>query len=118
MIREANVQEEFNFHNLGGVHGSVRMAGLIVLFAMCFVLPVSKLSIASARDWYQKLGLPVFPIWGVGIVVIAVAFMAFPRFVLGKSLFVMDETGEFLLGVGMMAFALTECLRRPATPTA
>ena len=103
-MQAANVQHEFNFHNLEAIHSNIRMIGLLVIGVLCFVMPVSnKLLLQSA---YERLGVPVFPLWASGIVAIAIMFMAYPRFVLGRIIFAMDEVGELLLGIAFLCFAL------------
>ncbi len=100
---EANVQHEFNFHNLEGIHGNIRMIGLLVIGILCFVIPVSnKLLLQSA---YERLSMPIFPLWASGIVAIAIMFMAGPRLE-GRIIFAMDEVGEVLLGIAFLCFAL------------
>ena len=39
-LASVNVQEETNFHNIEGIHGSIRAMAVLVIFAICFVLQV------------------------------------------------------------------------------
>ncbi|MBU0719689.1 MAG: hypothetical protein KJ749_15705 [Planctomycetes bacterium] len=112
-LQQINVQNEFNVHNIVGIHENVRLAGLIVILVICFILPVTNASIPEARVFYQRLKLPVCPIHAMGVVIIAVTFMAYPRWILGRIIPNLDEVGEFLLSVGLLAFAAAEysCVR-------
>ena len=109
-LQSVNVQREFNFHNLDGIHGNVRAAGLLLIGVLCYLMPLSNQFVAPMRSLYQKLRLPVCPLWASGIVTIAVLFMAYPRFVLGRIIFNTDEVGEFLLGMAFLAFAVDALL--------
>lgn len=117
MMQRVNVQDEFNLHNLAGIHDKSRMLGLIVLFVMCVLLPATYYVIPRLRALYQRLRLPVYPLGAVSVYFIATAFMAYPRLVLGRIIQNLDEVGEFLLAVGLLAFALVEYNRaRRASP--
>ena len=111
IMHQVNVQEEFNLHNLAGIHDKSRMLGLIVLFVMCVLLPATYYAIPRMRALYQRLRFPVYPLGAVSVYLIATAFMAYPRLVLGQIIQNLDEVGEFLLGVGLLAFALVEYYR-------
>ena len=119
MMHQVNVQDEFNLHNLAGIHDKSRMLGLIVLFVMCVVLPAAYYVIPRAQSLCNQLRLPVYPLGAVSVYLIATAFMAYPRLVLGRIIQNLDEVGEFLLSVGLLAFALVEYYRaRRADPGA
>ncbi len=112
-VEDLNVQEEFTLHNLEGIHGSVRLVSLIVIFGLCVVLPVTKARSAPARDLFSRLRLPVCPLWCAPVVLISFVLMAYPRLVLGRVVFNIDEVAEFLLSGVFLLFAVNEAVVDP-----
>ena len=104
-LAEINVQGEANFHNIEGIHGSIRMLGLLVVLGICYVVPLADRFVPPLRRLIVKLRHPVFPLWATGIVTAAILLMAVPRFFLGGVIFELDELGEFCLGIAFLIFA-------------
>lgn len=113
-LRESNVQNEFNLHNLQGVHGVVRAASLVVLLGLFVVLPFL-MRLAPLRKLAQRWNVPVPPAWSTVIAVIATAFMAVPR-LQGEVVFALDEAGELYFGVLALWFAVV-VVRRGVGPS-
>ena len=87
------------------------MVGLLVQLVISFLMPVTNTFVPVAGALYQRLGLPVVPIWVTPVATVAAAFMAYPRWVLGRIFQTMDETGELFVGVAMLTFAVNEVVR-------
>ena len=104
-LAEINVQGEANFHNIEGIHGSIRMLGLLVIMGICYAAPLTNQFIRPLRNLFAKLRHPIFPLWATGIVTASILLMAVPRFFLGGEIFELDELGEFCLGIAFLIFA-------------
>lgn len=99
-----NVQGEINFHNIEGIHGSIRLVGLLVVLAICYAVPLSERWIPRLGQLYARLRVPVFPLWATGIVTVAILLMAVPRLAWGQIIFEIDELGELCLAVAFVIF--------------
>lgn len=105
-LNNLNVQNELNFHNIYGIHDKVRLIGVLVVFLICYVLPLSNWLSPVLKSYYQKFKLPVYPLWLSGIVTMALSLMVVPRLALGKEVFNLDEVGELYLAIGFFGFSL------------
>lgn len=122
-FENANVQQEFNLHNLDGIHGNVRAAGLLIVGVLCFLMPLADRLIEPVHRLFQHFAVPVFPLQATFAVALAMGFMVYPRIVSGEVVFAMDEVAELFLAVGffwhaMSTYALysTPTSARVATP--
>jgi len=104
-LAEINVQGEANLHNIEGIHGSIRMLGLLVILGICYAAPLADRFIRPLHELFAKLRHPIFPLWATGIVTAAILLMAVPRFFLGEVIFELDELGEFCLSIAFLIFA-------------
>ena len=104
-LNNVNVQDEFNFHNVEGVHDKVRAIGLLIVSAICYIMPISEKISVRVKHFYEKIKFPVYRLWLVGIVTIAILFMAVPRLLLGEVIFNLDEVGELYLAIGFFLFS-------------
>ena len=108
-LSEVNVQQEFNFHNIDGIHQNIRFFAVLFVFIFCYLIPLSNHYSDKLHRLYQRWQLPIFPASSIVIVTIATSFMIVPRLLLDQSvysLFEIDEIGEFYLsqaGIGLSA---------------
>ena len=117
-LAELNVQGEANLHNIAGIHGSIRMVGLLVVLAVCYAVPLSNYLSPSLRKLYSRLHHPVFPAWAIGIVTFAILFMVVPRSLFGREVFELDELGELFLSVAFLVFGTSVLRTQHAEATA
>lgn len=111
ILQSINLQQEFNFHNITGIHSNVRMAGVLVLFTICCVMPIANMFLPRMREVFQRWKMPICPVWIIGVVLLGIAIMAYPRYINGEIIQNMDEVGELLLGIAMLAFAFDAFVR-------
>lgn len=110
-LREVNVQQELNFHNLQWLQGSYRLIMIVFLLSFCLMLPVAIRYNRRIRDFVVWLGCPVYPGVAVPAILLAVAFMAVPRLLNVENFRDLDEIGELLVSFGFLVYALA-----PETP--
>ncbi len=103
VLIEINVQSEFNIHNIGGIHENIRMVSLIIVFLICYLIPLTNVLL---KNFYERIKMPIFPGWSIGIVTISILFMAIPRLMFNKIYFNLDEIGEFYLSIAFLSFAI------------
>lgn len=116
-LAELNVQGEANLHNIAGIHGSVRGAGVIVLLTLFALLPLAAHYLSSARGLVDRLGFPLPPLMAAFLVVLGVGFMAGPRIIRGETLFAFDEVGELYVAAAWLLFAMSIWTRTVTTET-
>ncbi|MFQ4138299.1 hypothetical protein PGN35_018475 [Nodosilinea sp. PGN35] len=111
-LNAVNVQNEFNIHNIDGIHQYVRTVGVAFVGLFCFLIPISNRLSQKMSRIYTQLGVPVFPLSAVWLVALSIIFMIVPRVLsLGMlELFMLDEIGEFLLSFAWIPFALNNSL--------
>ncbi|MBD2107710.1 hypothetical protein [Nodosilinea sp. FACHB-13] len=109
-LDSVNVQNEFNIHNIDGIHQHVRMAGVAFVGVFCFLIPISNRFSQQMRQFYTQWGVPLFPLNTAWLVVLSTLFMVIPRAINLPALFVPDEIGEFLLSFAWIPFALNNSL--------
>lgn len=109
-LDSVNVQNEFNIHNINGIHQHVRMAGVAFVGIFCFLIPISNRFSRQMKQFYTQWGVPLFPLNTAWLVVISTLFMVVPRAINLPDLFVPDEIGEFLLSFAWIPFALNNSL--------
>ena len=105
-LKELNVQQETNLHNIEGIHQHVRMVGLLVVLTIAVLMPLTQQWIRSIRELYTRLMIPVVPLWTLPITMLALLFMAVPRLVWNETIFTLDEIGELYLSLVFLFFAL------------
>ncbi|MBW3542336.1 MAG: hypothetical protein KY476_18880 [Planctomycetes bacterium] len=105
VFHAVNVQDELNLHNIAGVHGNVRAAGLLVVLIIFAALPLGVRLLPRLRELAARWRHPVSPLWIAAVAGIAVAFMAVPRLGYGTTIFELDELGEFYLAVAFVLFS-------------
>ena len=108
-LSEVNVQQEFNFHNIDGIHQNIRFFGVLFVFVFCYLIPLSNCYSDKLHSLYQRWQLPIFPASSIMIVTIATSFMIFPRLLIDQavySLFETDEIGEFYLSLAWLIFSI------------
>ncbi len=111
-LSAVNVQNEFNIHNIDGIHQHVRTAGVAFVGLFCFLIPISNRLNQKMSQIYARLGVPIFPLNTIWLVALSIMFMIAPRALdLGMlELFILDEIGEFLLSFAWIPFALYNSL--------
>lgn len=113
-LRELNVQQEFNLHNLDGIHQHVRLIGVLIVCGTCFFIPLTNRLFPWFRKLYGQLHFPLYPLWFVAAPFLALLYMVIPRLILDRTIFSTDEFGEFLLSVSFLIFALSVFGNGPA----
>ena len=110
-LAESNVQSEINLHNLEGIHGIVRGAGVLLLLAVFVAFPIAVARIRWARTLADRWQIPVPPVAAIPVLAIGLLFMIVPRLAFepsaieGGALFRFDEVGEIYVAVVMLMFA-------------
>lgn len=112
-----NVQDEFNIHNIDGIHQHVRLAGVAFISLFCFLLPITNRLNETLHRFYSRLGIPMFPVNTMWLVLLSLLFMIVPRAMNLPNTFVPDEIGEFLLSSAWIPFALYNSLKFNANAT-
>jgi hypothetical protein len=107
-LDQVNVQHELSLHNIEGLQGNHRWLGLLFLFGICFLLPLCDALFAPCTRLFRRLRIPIFPLWAVGIFVMAVLFMAISRWVTGTVVINMDEMGEFYVATAFFVWGHAE----------
>ncbi len=102
-VRDVNVQDEFNLHNVEGLHSNVRLLGVAVFTAL-YLLPFAVDRIAMLRDVAVRLRFPLPPHWVAGLFAIGLCFMVASR-IEGDVIFTLDEVGEIFFGSAALAYA-------------
>jgi hypothetical protein len=105
-LDSVNVQNEFNIHNIDGIHQHVRMVGVAFVGLFCFLIPISNRFSQKMNQFYAQWGVPLFPLNTAWLVVLSILFMVIPRAINLAEIFVLDEIGEFLLSFAWVPFAL------------
>ncbi|MGG6240673.1 hypothetical protein ACQ4N7_18790 [Nodosilinea sp. AN01ver1] len=105
-LSTVNVQDEFNIHNIDGIHQHVRLAGVAFISFFCFLIPVTNRLSESLQRFYSRWGIPMFPFNTMWLVLLSLLFMIVPRAINLPNTFVLDEIGEFLLSFAWIPFAL------------
>lgn len=109
-LESVNLQNEFNIHNINGIHQHVRMVGVAFVGLFCFLIPISNRVSQKMSQFYVQWGVPLFPLTTVWLVVLSILFMVIPRAINLPEIFVLDEIGEFLLSFAWIPFALNNSL--------
>ena len=99
-----NVQSEFTLHNIQGVHGTIRGAGLLILILAFVVAPVLSKGSHAFSNMVQRLNLPFFDVHGLAVLGIAVLLMGVPRALGSPTVF--DELGELLMSLSFLIYGL------------
>jgi hypothetical protein len=108
-LRKSNVQSEFNFHNLNGIHQSIRAVGILALVTVFVILPVAYRWWPSTRRICDRYHVPIFPIWPAAWWAVGALFMLIPR-LLGGSEWVLDELGELYVAIAFFLYGLVTYL--------
>lgn len=103
-----NVQAETNIHNIGGIHQHIRMVASIFIIAYFILVPILSRYFGRFREFFNKIKLPIYPIWGVMVLIIALVIMTFARVAFHVKDFQIDEIGELYIATGMFFFFLSE----------
>ncbi|MBD2230054.1 hypothetical protein [Phormidium tenue] len=109
-LESVNLQNEFNIHNIDGIHQHVRMVGVAFVGLFCFLIPISNRVSQKMNQFYVQWGVPLFPLNMAWLVVLSILFMVIPRAINLPEIFVLDEIGEFLLSFAWIPFALNNSL--------
>jgi len=107
-LYQVNVQREMNIHNIMKLHNYMWLLGLSVVSVICYVIPLSNRFSKKAHKLYNRVNMPLFPLWCIPLPTVAVFLMAVPRLGWGEIPFVLDEIGEFCISMGFLFFALQE----------
>jgi hypothetical protein len=106
-LNSINVQQEFNLHNIHGIHQHVRFVGVLIVSAICYFIPISNWRLPKLRALYEKWCVPVFPLWLIGLVTVSLLFMVVPRYVFHVTLFNIDEIAEVELSLAFLLYAVS-----------
>lgn len=97
-----NVQSEFTFHNIEGVHGNIRAAAILLLVAAFVVAPLLARRFEVLQGLVARANLPFFDRPGLTVLALAMTLMAIPR-ALGIPA-VLDEFGELLMALAFLVY--------------
>jgi hypothetical protein len=104
-LRDANVQEEINLHNIEGLNDHVRFFGVTLFSALYVALPAGVRLSSRLASVVDRLRLPVPGPWSAAIAGGAVLAMAIPR-LMGEVFFAVDEVGELYYAIAAALFGL------------
>lgn len=107
-ISRHNVQRELSVHNLTAFHGNNRAFGLLFVFALGIGLPILAKISRRVREYCARSGVPLSSIPAMALFISGAVVMALPRLAMGEINFELDELGEFLVGLGFLAFAYND----------
>ena len=107
-IAAANVQEEFNLHNLSFLEAKKYTMLSLMMLITGVILPLAALS-TKVKRIIQKLAFPVAPLAYMGFFIFSYAFGKYYYFRL--DLDASSEVRELLMAFGMFFFALHGALR-------
>lgn len=99
-----NEQHELNLHNIEGVHENIKWIGLSFILLGAIALPFAQAMSATVRNVFARFGLPLMRLDAIAMVVLSILLMAVPRLLGMDNVF--DETGEMIMGLAFMLFAL------------
>lgn len=111
-LEQLNLQRETTLHNLPGLHTSVRLLGVLFVATVCLGLPLLAYALPAVRARLERQRVPLFPVAAMPLVLGAIALMAGQR-LFGGQYRTIDESGEFLLGMAMLAFSIRVLVARP-----
>jgi hypothetical protein len=111
-LKELNVQKETNLHNIDGIHQHIRAIGVLVVLTVAVLMPLTDRWIASIRELYSRLSVPIVQLWTLPLTILALSFMVVPRVLLGRNVFSLDEVGELYLSFVFLIFAIEVRARR------
>ena len=114
-LESVNVQQEFNLHNVDGIHQNVRSVGVLFVLTICYLIPLANWLIKGVNQIVEKLKLPVYPLWLVAVPTIALLFMIIPRLLFDLVDFNLDEIGEAYLALGFLLFGISTLQSRETT---
>jgi hypothetical protein len=112
-LHQINEQHELTVHNIEGLQGNHRWMGLVFLIGICLLVPLCDALFTQCNLLFRRLRVPIFPLSAVGILVMAVLFMAVPRWWSGTIVFNMDEMGEFYVAIAFLDWGLAEVCTAP-----
>lgn len=110
-VSDINEQGEFTLHNLRGVHTSVRLWACLFLMVVAVCIPAYRLF--SNRSMHVFCKTPVFPLPATPIILTAFVVMLGQRLWYDEVFRTFDESGELMIAVGMLVFAIVVFLRQP-----
>lgn len=99
-----NEQHEFNMHNIEGVHENIKWIGLTLILFGSVALPFMQVMSRTLRNLFARFGFPFVRLDAIAMVILSVSLMAVPRALGMDNVF--DETGEMIMGLAFMLFAL------------
>ena len=100
-----NLQKETTLHNIDGIHQHHHLYGILVCSVICFVIPLTQRFVPSLRRLYERLRMPVYPLWTWSVPFVGFAFMVVPR-LFHVIDFKYDEMAELYLGFAFFGFAV------------
>lgn len=117
LLRESNMQQEINLHNLITIHPQAYLVPGIVVLLWAILLPTLATKSPKLRGWCEKLGIPIISVhlWPLFIATLVVLIYPLVR---------RDEVGELFLGITLAVLSLdivvaqnqeTRSRGRPAT---
>jgi hypothetical protein len=114
-LESVNVQNEFNLHNVDGIHQNVRSVGVLFILVICYILPLSNWLIKGVNQIVEKLKISIYPLWLLGVPTLALLFMIIPRLLFDLVDFNLDEIGEVYLALGFLLFSISTLQTRETT---
>jgi hypothetical protein len=103
-----NVQGEMNLHNINGMHQHIRILASLFIVAYFIIVPILNEYFSVFQKFFNKLRLPIYPIWAQMVLIIALIIMTYSRLVLHIKDFQTNEIAEILIAMGMYFFFLSE----------
>jgi hypothetical protein len=95
-----NVQNEDNFHNIDGIHQHIRLIAAIFILVYFILMPILNRYFVGIRSFLNQIKLPIYPIWGQVVLIIALIIMTFVRVHYINYYQVVDEIGELYIALG------------------
>lgn len=106
-LDNVNVQNEFNLHNIDGIHQRIRLLGVLVVGVLMLAVRMLNARVSRLAALLQRWGVPVMPFWLVGLAAVSVLVMVIPLLFYGAPVFSLNEVGKVLLALAFLLYALS-----------
>lgn len=110
LLKQINYQQEVNIHNIKLLH--IRAIGLLTIIGFFFFIPLTERFSSKLRALYQRLKIPVYPLWAIGIPAVIMLTHVVPKLFFGKYSYIIEEVGEVSLSFAFFIFAVSEYLKK------
>ncbi|MGQ0742310.1 MAG: hypothetical protein ACT4OG_08470 [Alphaproteobacteria bacterium] len=107
-LEAVNVQQEFNLHNISGIHESIKNTGYVLIFVGVVLLPLLQRISGAVNRAVARFAVPVARLDVILLVLLSLGLRVASRAIwhLYGVDNIFDETGELALSLAFFLFAL------------